>query len=92
MFAPAAQASGLRGEARSEAEPWSAVCIGTSPQRLNQARGMKNANLLRWMRNVGIFLTVAMLSACGEEYLQSTINPVTDYGEVSQNLYVQVFW
>ena len=37
-------------------------------------------------------LTAAFLSACGEEYLQSTINPVTDYGEVTQNLYVQVFW
>ena len=35
---------------------------------------------------------MALLSACGEEYLQSTINPVTDYGEVTQNLYVQVFW
>jgi cytochrome c oxidase subunit 2 len=53
---------------------------------------MKNPKLLRWMRNVGPLLTVAMLSACGEEYLQSTIDPVTDYGEVSQNLYVQVFW
>jgi len=53
---------------------------------------MKNTNLLRWMRNVGLLLTPAVLSACGEEYLQSTISPVTDYGEVSQNLYVQVFW
>jgi cytochrome c oxidase subunit 2 len=53
---------------------------------------MKNANLLRWIRNVGLLLTAAMLSACGEEYLQSTINPVTDYGEVSLNLYRQVFW
>jgi cytochrome c oxidase subunit 2 len=33
-----------------------------------------------------------LLSGCGVEYLQSTIDPVTDYGEVSQNLYVQVFW
>ena len=39
-----------------------------------------------------MFLTVGMLSACDEEYLQSTINPVTDYGEVTQGLYVQVFW
>jgi cytochrome c oxidase subunit 2 len=53
---------------------------------------MKNGKLLRWMRGVGALLAVAVLSACGEEYLQSTINPVTDYGEVSQNLYVQVFW
>jgi len=53
---------------------------------------MKNANLLRWMRHVGVLLTVAMVSACGEEYLQSTIDPVTDYGEVSLNLYLQVFW
>jgi cytochrome c oxidase subunit 2 len=35
---------------------------------------------------------MATLTACGEEYLQSTINPVTDYGEVSHNLYLQVFW
>ena len=53
---------------------------------------MKNANLVYWMRTAGFLLTVAVLSACGEEHLQSTINPVTDYGEVSQSLYVQVFW
>jgi cytochrome c oxidase subunit 2 len=53
---------------------------------------MKNANILRWTRNLGLLFTVAFLSACGEEYLQSTINPVTDYGEVTQSLYVQVFW
>lgn len=53
---------------------------------------MKNANLLRWTRNPGLLLTVAVLSACGTEHLQSTINPVTDYGEVTHNLYVQVFW
>lgn len=53
---------------------------------------MKKAKPLRWMRNVGLLLTVAVLSACGEEYLQSTINPVTDYGEVTQHLYVQIFW
>jgi len=53
---------------------------------------MKNTDLLRWMRNVGLLLTPAVLSACGEEYLQSTISPVTDYGEVSQNLYIQIFW
>ena len=53
---------------------------------------MKNANLLRWMKGVGLFLTMAMLSACDEEYLQSTINPVTDNGEVIQSLYLQVFW
>ena len=53
---------------------------------------MKNAKLLRWTRNVGGLLTAVMLSACGEEHLQSTINPVTDYGEVTQSLYLQVFW
>jgi cytochrome c oxidase subunit 2 len=53
---------------------------------------MKNAKTLRWTRSLGLMLTAAFLSACGEEYLQSTINPVTDYGEVTQNLYVQVFW
>ncbi len=69
-----------------------AVRRATSTRRLNKARGMKNAKLLRWMRNGGFVLLAAMLSGCGEEYLQSTINPVTDYGEVSQRLYVQVFW
>jgi cytochrome c oxidase subunit 2 len=53
---------------------------------------MKKARKLGWMKNLGVLFTVAMASACGEEHLQSTINPVTDYGEVSQNLYVQVFW
>ncbi|MGW8268446.1 MAG: cytochrome c oxidase subunit II [Longimicrobiales bacterium] len=53
---------------------------------------MKNAKKLRWTRNLGLLFTVALLSACGEEYLQSTIDPVTDYGEVTQSLYVQVFW
>jgi cytochrome c oxidase subunit 2 len=53
---------------------------------------MKNVNMLRWTRNLGLMLTAAFLSACGEDYLQSTINPVTDYGEVTHNLYVQVFW
>ncbi len=37
-------------------------------------------------------LVAGLLSACGGEYLQSTIDPVTDYGEVTHNLYVQVFW
>jgi cytochrome c oxidase subunit 2 len=54
--------------------------------------GMKKGSLFGWMRNVGLVLFTAMLSACGEEYLQSTINPVTDYGDVSHSLYVQVFW
>jgi cytochrome c oxidase subunit 2 len=53
---------------------------------------MKNAKKFRWTRNLGLLFTVALLSACGEEYLQSTINPVTDYGEVTHSLYVQVFW
>jgi cytochrome c oxidase subunit 2 len=53
---------------------------------------MKNAKSIRWMKRVAPLLAVALLSACGEEYLQSTISPVTDYGEVSHNLYVQVFW
>jgi cytochrome c oxidase subunit 2 len=53
---------------------------------------MKNAKMLRWTRSLGVFLGMALMSACGEEYLQSTINPVTDYGEVTQSLYVQVFW
>lgn len=41
---------------------------------------------------MGALLLMASLSACGQEYLQSTINPVTDYGEATHRLYVQVFW
>ncbi len=37
-------------------------------------------------------VAAALLSACGEEYLQSTINPVTDYGEITHNIYITVFW
>ena len=92
MFAPVAEASGKRRVARSAAGFRIALRRVMSPRRLNQARGMKNANLLRWVRQVGLLLTMAMVSACGEEYLQSTIDPVTDYGEVSQSLYLQVFW
>ncbi len=97
MFAPVAEASGKRRIARSAAGPRIALrgvmsLRRLTQARLNQARGMKNANLLRWMRQVGLLLTMAMVSACGEEYLQSTIDPVTDYGEVSQSLYLQVFW
>jgi cytochrome c oxidase subunit 2 len=44
------------------------------------------------MGALGALGLVLLLSGCGVEYLQSTIDPVTDYGEVSQNLYVQVFW
>ncbi len=58
----------------------------------NRAKWMDYAKMLRWIKGTGLLLTAAVLSACGEEYLQSTINPVTDYGEVSQNLYVQIFW
>ena len=39
---------------------------------------MKNAMLLRWMRKVGLLLSVAVLSACEGGYLQSTIDPVTE--------------
>ncbi len=53
---------------------------------------MKNAKLLRWLRNLGLLAALALLAGCEGEYLQSTIDPVTDYGEVSHNLYVQVFW
>jgi cytochrome c oxidase subunit 2 len=53
---------------------------------------MKNAKMLRWAKSLGVVLSMALLAACGEEYLQSTISPVTDYGEVTQSLYVQVFW
>jgi len=53
---------------------------------------MSQGKLLRWIKAGAALAVVAVLSACQEEYLQSTINPVTDYGEVSHNLYVQVFW
>ena len=69
-------------------ESWKDV----SRRTLKQASGMNNAKLMRWIGSLGALLTVAFLSACGEEHLQSTINPVTDYGEVTHHLYVQVFW
>jgi cytochrome c oxidase subunit 2 len=53
---------------------------------------MNKAKLVHRAASVMSLLFVAFLSACGEEYLQSTIDPVTDYGEVTHNLYVQVFW
>jgi cytochrome c oxidase subunit 2 len=53
---------------------------------------MKDAKLRRWGSRFGLLLATALLSGCGEDYLQSTINPVTDYGDVSHNLYVQIFW
>jgi len=53
---------------------------------------MRNANLVRWAKGLGTLLLVASLAACGEGYLQSTINPVTDYGEAIHKLYVQIFW
>lgn len=63
---------------------------------LNKAIGMKKINTRRWvrslLRSLGVMLVAVLLSACGEEYLQSTINPVTDYGEVTHDLYVKVFW
>ncbi len=53
---------------------------------------MRYGNLRSWIKTVGSLGTAVALAACGEEHLQSTINPVTDYGEVSHHLYVQVFW
>ena len=53
---------------------------------------MKKVKKLGWIKGLGLLLLTGALSACGEDYLQSTINPVTDYGEVSHNLYVQIFW
>jgi len=53
---------------------------------------MRNAIQQGWMKTAGLALAAAMFSACGEEHLQSTIRPVTDYGEVSHHLYVEVFW
>ena len=53
---------------------------------------MKNAKLLSWTKKLGVLVALAFLAGCEGEYLQSTINPVTDYGEVTHSLYVQVFW
>jgi cytochrome c oxidase subunit II len=53
---------------------------------------MRKANLVRWGKGLGMLLLIASVAACGEEYLQSTINPVTDYGEATHKLYVQIFW
>jgi heme/copper-type cytochrome/quinol oxidase subunit 2 len=53
---------------------------------------MRHANPVRWAVGLGALLLVVSLTACGQEYLQSTINPVTDYGEATHRLYVQIFW
>ncbi len=53
---------------------------------------MRDTKLLPWLPTLAGVLLLPLLSGCGQEYLQSTIHPVTDYGEVSHNLYVQVFW
>jgi cytochrome c oxidase subunit 2 len=53
---------------------------------------MKNAKLQGWMKNLGVLVALALLAGCEGEYLQSTIDPVTDFGEVTHSLYVQVFW
>ncbi len=66
---------------------------GGAVASMNQRRTrMNKAKLPAGLNTLVVYLAVALLSGCGEEYLQSTINPVTDYGEVTQNLYVQVFW
>ena len=43
-------------------------------------------------RPLGVLLLAVLLSGCDAEYLQSTIKPVTDYGEVTHDLYVTIFW
>lgn len=43
-------------------------------------------------RELGVLLFTLLLTACDTEYLQSTIKPVTDYGEISHDLYVTIFW
>ena len=57
---------------------------------------MKNTEMQPRIRTLtrflGVMVAAALLSACGEEYLQSTINPVTDYGEITHNIYITVFW
>ena len=53
---------------------------------------MRNAKLLGWTKKLGVLAALGLLAGCEGEYLQSTINPVTDYGEVTHSLYVQVFW
>lgn len=57
---------------------------------------MKKTSKQRWIRTLtrtlGVVVAAALLSACGEEYLQSTIDPVTDYGEITHSIYITVFW
>lgn len=54
--------------------------------------GVVGPVLQRWATTTGTLLAVAVLTACAEEYPQSTIAPKTDLGDVTQNLYVAVFW
>ena len=49
-------------------------------------------SLLRRATAAGTLLAAVLLTACAQEYPQSTITPKTDFGDVTQNLYVQVFW
>jgi cytochrome c oxidase subunit II len=59
---------------------------------LKRAGAMRHAKLMPWAKGLGTLFLMALLSSCGQDYLQSTINPVTDYGEAIHKLYVQIFW
>jgi cytochrome c oxidase subunit 2 len=54
--------------------------------------GVAGPALVRRATTTGTLLAVALLAACAEEYPQSTIAPKTDFGDVTQTLYVAVFW
>lgn len=53
---------------------------------------MSLAILRSWPRSLWAALGALAVAGCGLEYPQSTIHPVTDFGEISHHLYVKVFW
>lgn len=53
---------------------------------------MSRAILRFWRRGFWAALGALTVVGCGREYPQSTIHPVTDFGEISHHLYVKVFW
>ena len=59
---------------------------------LGRMTGVVGPALVRRATTMGTLLAVALLAACAEEYPQSTIAPKTDFGDVTQTLYVAVFW
>jgi cytochrome c oxidase subunit 2 len=55
--------------------------------------------LTRVVRNRGRILSIAVtlltavaVGACGDEYPQSTVNPTTEFGRITHDLYTGIFW